>query len=443
MKQIIAILLVFFVTISCTKKFNKSNDTVVIVGAGISGLAAARELKEHGVTNVIVLEAQDKSGGRIKTDYSGVVPFDLGASWIHGKLNNPITSLAQKAGLQTFETVDDNAIAYDVDGSVYSEDIYDLMDAEYENMISTIERIGDEDKSFKEVFESNYSQLISDRFWKFMLSAYAEFDTGADISDLSSLYYYDDDAYKGNDDIIINGYDKLIDYLLQGLDVRYNQAVSKIDYAEDKIIVSTADNEYEANAVICAVPLGVLQKGMITFTPELPRKKQEALDQLQMGVVNKFLLEWDTAFWDIDKQYIAYTPEEKGKFNYFLNVKLYSDVNALMTFSFGDYSKTTENMTDEQVNNEIMGHLRVMYGDSIPNPVRMLRTKWNTNEYTYGSYSFVAVNGASDAYYDLADDIDKKVFFAGEHTSFEYRGTVHGAYQSGQVAAKSLLKKIK
>ena len=59
-----------------------------------------------------------------------------------------------------------------------------------------------------------------------------------------------------------------------------------------------------------------------------------------MGTVNKFLLVWDDIFWEEDLQYIGYTPETKGKFNSFLNVKKFADANALMTFAFGDYRQT-------------------------------------------------------------------------------------------------------
>ena len=75
--------------------------SVLIVGAGIAGLAAAIKLKQQGFT-VTILEAQDKAGGRIRTTRNGGVLFDEGASWIHGPQGNPITALATQAGAQTF-----------------------------------------------------------------------------------------------------------------------------------------------------------------------------------------------------------------------------------------------------------------------------------------------------------------------------------------------------
>ena len=96
-----------------------ADKSVIIIGAGISGLAAANKLKERGFT-VTVLEAQDKVGGRLRTDRSLGLAFDEGASWIHGPNGNPITSLAQQAGATTFLTDDESLKVYDVNGTLYT-----------------------------------------------------------------------------------------------------------------------------------------------------------------------------------------------------------------------------------------------------------------------------------------------------------------------------------
>ena len=150
-----------------------------------------------------------------------------------------------------------------------------------------------------------------------------------------------------------------------------------------------------------------------------------------MGNVNKFLLVWSNAFWDTNLQYIGYTPDTKGKFNYFLNIKKITPTNGLMTFAFGDYATLTESMSDNDIITEIMQHLKTIYGNSIPNPTNMLRTKWGQNINSYGAYSY-ATNGTTTTDFDtLAKALNNKLFFAGEHTNRDYRGTVHGAYLSG------------
>ena len=103
---------------SCSKNeddIKANGKTVLVIGAGIAGLAAARKLKNNGF-NVIVLEAQDKIGGRLRTNRSLGIAFDEGASWIHGVNGNPISTLAQEAGMTTYFTDNDSFVCYDIGG---------------------------------------------------------------------------------------------------------------------------------------------------------------------------------------------------------------------------------------------------------------------------------------------------------------------------------------
>ena len=151
----------------------------------------------------------------------------------------------------------------------------------------------------------------------------------------------------------------------------------------------------------------------------------------QMGHVNKFLLLWEKPFWDEKVQCLGFTPETKGKFNYFLNLKKVNGANALVTFAFGDYALQTEQMPDQTIVQEIMAHLRAIYGMGIPHPIALRRTQWGSDIYTGGAYTFVATGTSSSNFDGLAKSLDNKVFFAGEHTNRAYRGTTHGAYLSG------------
>jgi monoamine oxidase len=264
-----------------------------------------------------------------------------------------------------------------------------------------------------------------------MLSAYLEFSTGGDISKLSSKFFDDDEEFNGEDLIITNGYDKVADFLAQGLDVRLNTRVTQIDYSNAKVGITANGENLEADYAIVTVPLGVLKNNAIGFIPTLPSEKLDAITHTNIGNVNKFLLVWNTPFWDTDLQYIGYTPETKGKFNYFLNIKKFSPSNGLMTFALGDYATQSESMTDSEVIDEIMLHLKSIYGNNIPNPTHFLRTKWGQNINAYGAYSYPTFGTTSADFDTLANEVDNKLFFAGEHTERDYRGTVHGAYLSG------------
>ena len=418
---------------SCGKDDNDitpNGKTVVVIGAGISGLAAAKKLKEKGYT-VIVLEAQEKVGGRIRTDRSLGVAFDEGASWIHGPSGNPITNLASQSGANTFLTSDDSVKVFDTNGTEYSDTILTNSENQFESALNAVRSAGTQTQSFQTVFNSLYPTQANDRLWKYMLSAFLEFNTGGDISKLSSKFFDDDEEYSGEDVIITNGYDKVTDFLAIGLDVRLNTRVSSINYTNAKISITATENNLDADYVIVSVPLGVLKNNSIAFTPALPTNKTNAISNTNIGNVNKFLLVWNIPFWDTNLQYIGYTPETKGKFNYFLNIKKFTPSNGLMTFAFGDYATVTESMTDSQIIAEIMLNLKSIYGNSIPNPTSFLRTKWGQNINSFGAYSY-PTNGSTSTDFDtLANQINNKIFFAGEHTEREYRGTVHGAYLSG------------
>ena len=414
---------------ACDKETAPIDKSVIVIGAGIAGLAAAKKLKEKGFT-VTVLEAQDKVGGRLRTNRSLGVAFDEGASWIHGISGNPITDLAQQAGMTATLSDDANYAAYDLGGIEISDTVFTNTENELYDILDTLATHGNANKSFETVFFEQYPQYANSRLWRFFLSTYVTFDLG-DLDQVSSLYYGEGEEYGGVEKIATNGYDTIPQYLASGLDVQLNQRVSAVDYSGSKVRVTHNGTVTEADYVIVTAPLGVLKHNSIQFAPALPAAKQTAIQKVGMNCVNKFLLTWDTAFWD-DAFFLIYTPETKDKFNYFVNVKkLNPSTNALMTFAYADYARQTESMSDAQVISDIMAHLRDMYGSSIPEPTHLQRTKWNTNENAYGAYSYFAVGTEPRHFDDLAAEVDNKLFFAGEHTEPDYFSTAHGAYLSG------------
>ncbi len=413
--------------------------SVIVIGAGIAGLAAAVKLKAKGFA-VTILEASSKVGGRICTDHSQALPFDMGASWIHGPNRNPITDLAAKAGANAFRTDDDSVRVYDTNGTAYSDQTLTQTERAYEDALLAVRRAGAVDKHFAQVFQTLYPDRLSNRLWKYLLSAYLEFDTSADISQLGALYFDDDELFSGADVIITNGYDRIIEYLARGLDIRLNKPVVAVQYDDSAgVQVRTATETLHADYTLTAVPLSVLQQERIAFSPALPAAKRTALNNLRMGNVNKFLLEWDAPFWDTHLQYIGFTPETKGKFNYFLNLKKFSSANALMTFALGQYAYDTEQMNETQVSQEITAHLRSIYGNSVPEPTRLRRTRWSQEPHIGGAYTFVPAGGRSADMDTVAQPLGSRVFFAGEHTHRDYRGTVHGAYLSGVREAERII----
>ena len=332
--------------------------------------------------------------------------------------------------METFFTDDESILSYDLGGALRPDAQFAAVETEYYEILDTLLNSGATNQSFGTVFNHLYPDKANDRLWKFFLSTYFTFDRG-DLFNVSSLLYNEGEEFDGEERISTNGYDTIPNFLAKDIKVLLNQRVSKIDYANAKVKVEHNGSMSEADHVIVTVPLGVLKADRIEFVPSLPTSKTNAIKQVGMGCVNKFLLIWDNAFWD-DEQYICYTPEERDKFNYFVNVKkFHPNVNALMTFAYADYARQTESMTDSQIMDEIMVHLKDIYGSGIPNPTHLLRTKWQTNEFSMGSYSYTAVGTELSHFDDLAQDINGKLYFAGEHTEADYFSTAHGAYLSG------------
>lgn len=410
---------------------------IIVIGAGISGLAAAKKLKENGF-EVLVFESQDKVGGRLRTNRSTGIAFDEGASWIHGTQKNPLTELAKEAGMKTVFTDDESIVSYDIGGKKRTETAYFKTEKEFLNVLASLSKSGKPSESFETVFKRLHPKRASDRLWQFLLSTYVTFDCG-DLDKLSSLYYDEGKNFGGQEVMATNGYDSIPTFLSKGIDIRLEQRVTQIDYTKDSVKVTHNNIVTEADYVLVTVPLGVLKANTIKFLPALPVSKQIAIQKIGMNCVNKFLLIWEKPFWD-DVTYISYTPTKKDKFNYFVNVnKLSPNSNALMTFAYADYARMTESMTDDVVTAEIMKHLRDIYGPNIPNPQKMLRTKWQSNPNSFGAYSYTAVGTEMSHYDDLAEEIKDKVFFAGEHTEADYFSTAHGAYLSGLREADKIM----
>ncbi|SDQ22139.1 FAD-dependent oxidoreductase [Pseudovibrio sp. Tun.PSC04-5.I4] len=419
-----------------------SGKSVIVIGAGIAGLTAARDLTDSGYT-VLVLEASNKVGGRIRTNRALGVPVEEGAGWIHGPDGNPIMDLALQTNQKTFVTKDDNFTVYDVKGKGLPNKMISQMGEEHEEMLDLIGSGLSKDMPLSEALEHMAPQMTRDPVFKWMTSAYTEFDTGSPVSELSAMYFNQDDAFEGDDVVLVDGYDRLMEPLSQGVHVLKRKPVRRIAYHERAgVFVETNREVFQADFVVVTVPLGVLKAQDIEFIPPLPETHRNAFERIGMGDITKVALKFDDLHWPEKTQYFGLMTENPGQWNYFLNHKPFIDANVLTAMSFGNYSRMIERMDHDYMLEDAMKAVRTMFGDNMADPRHYIATQWSKDPYTKGAYSYAKIGCTPNDFNLLATPIGKCLTFAGEHTNFQYHGTVHGAYLSGKQAAETTRKTI-
>ncbi len=168
---------------------------VVVVGAGMAGLGAAAALRDAG-RRVVVLEARDAIGGRVRTDRVLGVSFDLGASWIHGTEGNPVTTLAEQAGAPTHELDFEDLVAYDEGGRRWSSAEVRETERRFEELLEEVAEAGRPSDAFATILSEVDPDAASDRLVGFFLSAYLAFDTGG-LDRLSATLHTEGEVFGG------------------------------------------------------------------------------------------------------------------------------------------------------------------------------------------------------------------------------------------------------
>jgi monoamine oxidase len=424
----------------------RAGERVVVVGAGVAGLAAARALAEAG-RRVVVLEGRDRVGGRVVTSRAWPdVPCDLGASWIQGTRGNPLAGLVREWGLETKATNLGDATGYRADGRRVTDEEGELAESRLEELLGEVarerERLGEE--ALPLALGPLVDRLIAEeglegtglRDLHQLLAASIENEYAADLDELSLLHYDAADGYGGANVVFPQGYDQVPRRLAAGLDVRLKQVVTAIEHGPDGVVVHTAAGRHEADRVVVTLPLGVLKKGTVAFRPALPEAKRAAIARLGMGVLDKLWLRFPTAFWgERENDLIAYVGATRGMWAETVDFQRVFGKPVLMCLQAGSVARRAEALTDERLVAGAMEWLRAAFGRAAPDPVGFQATRWAADPFAQGAYSFFA-KGSSPADVDaLAAPVEDRLFFAGEATSRDHPATVHGAYASGLRAA--------
>jgi len=419
--------------------------TALVVGAGIAGLAAARGLKEHGF-EVVVLEGRRRAGGRIHTDRSLGAPVELGANWLENADANPLLPLAKELGLRLSPSDFESTALYDQGGVRFDqdeleellEDLDDLLDRLDERArriagdISIGQAVAD-DLPRRHASEEDRRELywaLSTEVWEY----------AAELNQLSLLHFDPDPASDPEDLAVGGGYDRIVEHLSRGLDIRFEQEVSRIEYDEKRVRVFAGPDRFEADLAVVTLPLGVLKTNRVTFDPALPERKRMAISRLAMGQLNKIVLAYPRRFWPDEVEFLGYVPRERGGFRHFVSEFPATGKPILTAIAAGDHARELERLKDSEIVAGAQRVLRKIYGRGVPEPEGVQVTRWGADRFALGSYSYVPVGSSGDDYDALAEPVSRRLLFAGEATHRRFPSTVHGAYLSGVREAERAAK---
>jgi len=417
--------------------------TVLVIGAGIAGLAAAQALRAHGV-RVTIVEARDRIGGRIWTDRSLGGPVDLGADLIHREESNPIAALARTFHAATTPTDFEDALLFDERGKRIDR-------AETRRAFGQFERLLRQAKGRSKGLARDISVTEGLRRIRHDLAFSTEqqnllnraevekmVDTAEELSRISLFSWDEDEEFDGPDVLLPGGFDQIVAGLARGLEIRLNHTVQHIAYNRGGVRAVTDSAIFNGDFGIITLPLGVLKAGAVEFSPPLPYWKGQAICRLGVGSLNKVALRFSKVFWPAKRHYLSYVSPNKGEYPDFLNQYRYTKNPILVGLVAGDFSRTFEHKSDAQIVGESMHILRKRFGGA-PQPLKAKIARWGTDPFARGAYSYVPVGASYDDVDALAAPVEGRLFFAGEATHREYPTTVHGAYLSGLREAQRIL----
>ncbi|XP_032672835.1 uncharacterized protein LOC116844858 isoform X2 [Odontomachus brunneus] len=464
---------------------------IIIVGAGASGIAAASRLLQEGISDFVVLEANDRIGGRINTVDFGDNAVDLGAQWVHGETGNVVCELAYKYNLLgsfcTFFDASKHEF-FTINGErIPKEESVEALTIYYDMMKGAPDELSITDGSFGDYFRKKFYQVCTKKtfanykripqFFSWMEKAECSIECSDSLSDVSAKRLADYWECKG--DSVQNwkerGYKTLFDLLMKKIPneedslpvmekIEYHKVVTTIDYSsEENVTVTTSDGcKYIASHVIFTASLGVLKKKHSTlFMPCLPPRKKRAIRGLSIGTADKIFMEFPYKWWSEDTIAINLICLEENKklfvqkygeeYQWLCDVFSFYTVDyqprVLCAWIVGKYARHMETLSDSVVSDGLYRLLQESIGKyyDVIQPTKILRSKWFTDEHFQGSYTFQSMNteDLNVTPKDLAEPIVIKgkpvILFAGEATHDHYYSTVHGAVETGFREADRLL----
>ncbi len=410
--------------------------SVLVIGGGIAGLAAARELARHQISTT-VLEAKSRFGGRIRTLHDGRLPIELGAEFVHG-LSKPLIDAIEHAHLlmqpvrdkhRLFENGQFSEIkVWDIVGDVLNQIDIHKPDCSIETFLQSIEEPA---RTLVRNFVTGFDAADIHR-----ISAHA----------LRRAEYAAERMQLETQQRIVKGYSALVDRFIQEIEAHGGRLISstvvrRIRWGPGSVGAYAervgATETIFADAAVITLPVGVLKSNEVKFEPSLP-EKIEAARGMAFGNVVKIIFHFQDRLWeDFGFVHVSSQPlstwwsDPRGPI--LTGWAGGPNADALLKFSAADL---------EAMGLEILS--QILTGNpTVANLRRHLVTShyhnWADDPHARGAYSYIPVNGL-DFPKLLAAPVAETLFFAGEATVTDGQtGTVFGALETGLRAAHELL----
>jgi monoamine oxidase len=428
-------------------------DRVIVVGAGIAGLVAARALHLAGI-EVVVVEGRDRVGGRTHTiDLAGTA-VDLGASWIHDGAGSPTLPLVEALGIERMPA-SNTGIA--LGASVLNRVVGRFPDSEARNALSgAMAALVTTAPQFDQIepgadLDHALDQLLGavDANVRGTLGALIAMNEGKDANEVNFATFASYLLAGGTDHADVmprGGYRSVVEHLASGLDIRTAQPVARIAQDANGVTVSTPLDTYSATHVIVTVPLGVLKAGSIEFDPALPAAKVDAIQRVGFGALEKVVLAYERAVWQVNGQpsHVTVVDSPRPQWPVILDLSTWYGVPVVVGFATGEYARTLAALPEGERVAALHATICELGGPGTPDPVAFATTAWAEDPFLLGCYANIASSTDPARH---ADDLTTlatptgRVLFAGEHTCERGTSTVDSAWTTGVREASRLLQR--